>query len=520
MHTEASGVFATLNTWIDSRGVSTGLLVAVIGGLGGWAINTFRQRRRLGWRVLYDEAINQGDPFGMAEMGGAQLNQNMWEIQYRRGKGQRAYPVKKGSLVMIEIRNIAYVQINEADFGDQRKFTLMFPGRRVVHFKIRDNPEYHDLVDTREAPTPGTQNSLALPALTLDRKDGFKLLVLLVEATPEQSEKDKWELSRAERSERILLRGKVAGGRIVKYARRPRRVRLIVATAAVVTLLVGFVVGVKLANHALTPDPVCASGTVDFDGSTAFAPILNEVATEYEQDCPRAQIIVKADGSAIGLTQLEQNGKTSPPVVAMYDGLPSASPGASYRVLPVGVIIFAMVGNADLPPRLFTAGSGGMTDAQIARAFEDPAGGTPALSPVGRSDISGTREAFYSDVLHSSGASVTYARSERGTMGVLGYVNETQNAIGYAEADALPFFPEVRAIPINGYAPSRANVLNGHYDFLAAEHLYTSGRPSGLAADVIDFLTSRAVTTQLRDTSFIGCPDLGGSRLSRYCPMS
>jgi hypothetical protein len=78
----------------------------------------------------------------------------------------------------------------------------------------------------------------------------------------------------------------------------------------------------------------------------------------------------------------------------------------------------------------------------------------------------------------------------------------------------------VGAIPITGYMPTRANALNGDYDFLATEHLYTNGIPAGLAADLINFLTSSAVTALPRDTSFIACADLGGSKLSGACARS
>ena len=101
------------------------------------------------------------------------------------------------------------------------------------------------------------------------------------------------------------------------------------------------------------------------------------------------------------------------------------------------------------------------------------------------------------------------------------YVDDTERTIGYAEADALPFFPSVAAIPISvngvGYEPTRRNTRNGDYSFYATEYLYTNGIPNGLEADVIDFLTSRAVAAQLRDTSFISCPDLSGSKLSGAC---
>src|SRR5215475_1212988 len=68
-----------------------------------------------------------------------------------------------------------------------------------------------------------------------------------------------------------------------QQARYPGRFRA--GLALVMVLALGFSVagGVALANRALTPSPACAAGKIEFDGSTAFAPIINEVATEYEQ---------------------------------------------------------------------------------------------------------------------------------------------------------------------------------------------------------------------------------------------
>ena len=203
-----------------------------------------------------------------------------------------------------------------------------------------------------------------------------------------------------------------------------------------------------------------------------------------------------------------------------------------FTPLPVGVIIFAVIGNRSLPAPDFQR-DGGLTAPQIAQAFDSPASpgtGGGAYQPVGRSGPSGTREAFKLHVLASDdraeeaaaqcpapGTATGHACTEDSTLGVLNYVNGTPNAIGYAEADALPFFPEVAAIPIAGTAPTRANALSGAYTFLATEHLYTRGAPTGLAADVISFLTSAPVAAQLRTTSFIACSDLGGSKISGAC---
>ena len=148
--------------------------------------------------------------------------------------------------------------------------------------------------------------------------------------------------------------------------------------------------------------------------------------------------------------------------------------------------------------------------------------------PVGRQAGSGTAAAFSSDVLQGQYATAGTCPQPRGvcdettTLKLLTYVNKTHFAIGYAEADALPFFPRVGAIPISmngvGYAPTRLNALNGHYSYYATEYLYTKGVPAGLEADIINFLMSNAVATQLRDTSFISCSDVSKSDLSSACP--
>ena len=315
-----------------------------------------------------------------------------------------------------------------------------------------------------------------------------------------------------------------------RQARYPARFRAGVGAVVVLALVFGVAGGVALANRALTPAPTCASGKINFDGSTAFAPIMNEVAAEYQQGCPQAQITIRAVGSADGLADLERSNKTS--VVAMSDGLPQQLPGPQYVARAVGVVIFAVVGNREsLPPNLFTAGyGGGMSPAQIAQVFVHPAAVRTKFVPVGRPPGSGTRNEFSRDVLHSQYASGGTCRRPRGvcnetnTLGLLNYVDHTKNAIGYAEADALPFFPAVAAIPINvhgvGYGPTRINTLNGNYPFYATEYLYTNGVPSGLEADVINFLMSKAVAAQLHATSFISCSDLGKSTLSSACPAS
>jgi hypothetical protein len=121
MHPEANGVLVWLNALINTPQVLTALLVALIGGVGGWAVGTYRRRRRFGYSVLYDEAINQGDPFEHTAPGPAPVpGQNMWEIEYLdRDRSKPPHPVRNGSLLVIEMRNIGWEPIRESDFAGE-----------------------------------------------------------------------------------------------------------------------------------------------------------------------------------------------------------------------------------------------------------------------------------------------------------------------------------------------------------------------------------------------------------------
>jgi ABC-type phosphate transport system substrate-binding protein len=561
VHSVASGAISSINSLINTPEIFATLITAAITGLIALLVRIFSTRRRLGYSVIYDEAINQDDP--LAERGPAHRvtggykdpAQHMWEIIYEYANpadGERLelaiaptaategeqlshangeesagpevagqhdgclklvqHRVPRGSLVVMELRNVGLLPIRESDFED-REFTLRFPGRKVVHYKIRENEIYHDRVQPGLGALPIMKDSFKLPAALMNRGDHFKVLVLL-EGQP----------LRRGNAMQPFVQGSIEGGKIRPFNPRPNRWRWIALITSVM-LIVGIIIGVRLANRALVPAPNCASGKLMLEGSTAFAPIMNQVATEYEQSCSGAQITVSAVGSGQGLSALERD---PGPAVAMYDGDPPELPGPQYESQPVGDIIFDIVANRSLPKNIFETGPGqGLSRQAIAQAYSDPRVGSYA--PVGRLADSGTRQTFVKKVLagydsqdsaeaHPGSCRVAMSVClESTTMDLLNYVNSTPNAIGYAEADALTFFPDVGAIPINGYAPTRENALNGDYTFVATEYLYTKGAPGKLASDLISFLTSTPVSDQLRDTAFIPCAELRNSKLGRDC---
>jgi ABC-type phosphate transport system substrate-binding protein len=459
------------------------------------------------------------------------------------GEEGRPITVENASQVEVEIRHIGSKPIQEDDFRGADPLRVHFPGRRVMDCQARPKWLLDPALGGQRAPEPGVSDELTLPPLPMNTNTSIAVEVLLKPGPEPYGESTRPKVTG------FIVDG---GGEVKRYSRRWRRRWAAVAVVGMVGL-VASVVSV-LASRGSSPGthPVsCVSGNVSFKGSTAFAPIVNEVAGLYEQACSknRISITVRAIGSGQGLAELTGQ-KSGGQFVAMYDGKPPLrSVCGRCRATPVGVIIFAVVGNRHLWPSFFKTGYG-MSRAGITRAFENPEGEADLLhvrwvDPVGRTTVSwrtrsgrvsqapsGTRLAFAKQVLRLGGYDTT-AENNAGlcpaanentvclantTMGLLAYANSRWYSIGYAEADALLYFPNVGAIPINGVLPTRANALNGSYPFVATEYLYTQGRPTGLAAAFINFLKSSTVTAELRrGHSFIACSDLGRSALRGRC---
>jgi ABC-type phosphate transport system substrate-binding protein len=258
----------------------------------------------------------------------------------------------------------------------------------------------------------------------------------------------------------------------------------------------------------------CATGTLQLTGSTAFMPIAQAAAEAYSHDCTGATIDVSGRGSAYGLTAMQHAVASGSPsagsMIAMYDGLPSATDTTGVRPYPAGVLIFSVVAHAGLFPQ------SNITAAELRKIFVKP--GKQGVVAVGREADSGTREAFSANILKQdpspqapgkcpspTGRAVSLTGcTENGNTGVLSFVNETPNAIGYAELyGPLAGYPKVSVISIDNAAPTLKNVRNGSYGFWVVEHLYAAVRPTALTKDFLDFLPHYIESHP--PTGFIAC---------------
>jgi len=506
----------TWSSFIDFKQLLTTLLVGLITFLGGLYLiirnlPLVTRRRLITWSKLFDEPINLGPPGGP----------NMWEIT--RGEA----PITEGSLVILDIECSGTDIPEPEDWINPLSFR--FPGRQVIHFKVRDSDDIRDLVQPGPEALQGP--TIELPKIRLNHKDRFKLLVLLTGS-----------------GEGVSTTGRLQGGQIKERGLRSRQTRNIAAFATVVAVLA------LVLTTWILPDnqhPRCTSlaGDLTLSGSTAFAPIATVVSHEYQDYCKNTSFTISAVDSNEGVADLKKSLKKDPrpDEIAMSDGLQDTDPKlTSY---PVGVVFYAVVANREGAPSALDRD-------ELRRVFSDPPSpgifnaspSDPPIVAVGRPKGSGTRTTFEKKVLglnppefpeknEKSGECQTpqerkaaLERKEASpdacikdtTIDLLTYVNETPGAIGYAESDALAFFPNVKKVAIKDMLPTRDDILptrdatlKGLYPFAATEYLYTATNPPDRVNYYINFLTSHAMTVRLRGYDFIGCADFS----SRECPQ-
>jgi phosphate transport system substrate-binding protein len=510
------------------------LVCAVAASTGAYWLDKYQGWRRISWSEVYNGPINR------------HLNNQpppgMWEIHWQ---GRR---IREGSLVILEVRNSGVQTLEPEHFVAPLCFR--FEGKKVVHFKVRDAEEHLDTAlrpFVRAAITPepadgyrgGDQrqltarptDSIILPLFTLNKQEHFRLLVLL--------EEDEESGGGTAGKVPITHNGKLRGGRIKRSVGRARR-RLATAIVIVLVISLGVGTGAYANQKSLELDATCSPGTLHLTGSTAFSPIIYEVKEAYEEQCPGTNVVLSASSSEEGLQALKEHPTEN--YIAMADTVAGQELEQDLDAHRVGALVYAVVAHEDI-----TGGDSlwdkGLTINQLQQIFsrgtigDDVGGFTKTPVAVVRPKTSGTRNVFGERVLGDVSALSDVETCPRpaanapnsadapdkgpgnppriceaqSTMELLDYVNRTPNAIGYAEADALPFFPKVRTVPIDDTAPTRENVLGGDYRFWASEVLYTQPGASGLTRNFLDFLGSRGVSKLLESQGFLPCRELEDS---------
>jgi phosphate transport system substrate-binding protein len=517
-------------------------LVATFVGMAGAILSALgfarpgrmpRPRRMVNYRVHYDDALGtRPDMQGVAEL-----------VVRRKGED-----VPDASLVMIRISNEGGLDIGKEHWEMPINFT--FDGRDVVGVEVPDTgrvppglltgdqewgrlpadaPETGQVavaVDPQTIRISKGKKALELPRIGLKRKNRIRLLVLL--SGPRDHRRPG-----VEGDARIKGAGK--GGGFVREV-TPRREAFYVfgwTGFALLSLVAAILITlITQPFSSAPPTATCAPGTIEVEGSTAFAPSVAGVAQRFEHTCPSSHVQTNPSGAAIGSRgaagDLQDSG-SSPGVRATHLVISDGPVGAGYPSLvphPVAIVIFSVVVNRATKIDSLTTGQlAGIWTGQYTN-WRQLGGANLQIDIVSRTTDSGTRATFDSKILHArteiqqSSTTCTIPdliprdpviRCEKSSTGqLLTAVNAVPGAIGYAEsvAAASPdYYPNVHEIQLNGQDASPLLVKNGQYPFWAVEYMYSYGTPApgSLLSAFLGYMSTDTATSVLQNDGDIPC---------------
>lgn len=221
---------------------------------------------------------------------------------------------------------------------------------------------------------------------------------------------------------------------------------------------------------------------------TLGAKLVPQLAEQFKSQNPGTTFDIAAEGSTTGIAAIIDG--TAQIGMASRRAKPaevSAAAGKGVNMKPTIVAYdgIAVIVNANNPIK-------GLTKKQVEQIFTgevtdwSAVGGTGGkISIYTRNTSSGT----YSDFKELAMKKRDYAGSSQKMAGneqIASEVGKNPNGIGYVGL-AYDKAPGVKALPIDGTAPSVSAVQSKSYPYARPTFYYTNGEPSGVAKQFVDF---------------------------------
>lgn len=269
-----------------------------------------------------------------------------------------------------------------------------------------------------------------------------------------------------------------------------------VVLLCVVTLF--FCSSVGTASAAALDGFAGLEGTIDIAGGTAHIPVMTEAAKNIMTFNPKIRITVEGGGSGIGVQKVGEGlvsiGNTgralSEEEIAKY-GL------KSYPFALDGV---AVIIHPDNP-------LDGLSAEQIRDIFsgkitnwKEVGGKDGAIHLFTRDEASGTREVFWEKLL-KKGPIATGANVVASNGAMKSAVAQDKDAIGYAGIGHVD--QTVKAVVLDGVAPSQENAMNGSYPVVRKLYMNTKGEPPKLVKAFIDYILSPEGTAIITKSGYL-----------------
>jgi len=227
------------------------------------------------------------------------------------------------------------------------------------------------------------------------------------------------------------------------------------------------------------------SGNLSLSGSTTVLPLAQEAADMFMTDNPKVTVTVQGGGSSVGVTQVSTG------VVNIGNSSRELNPDETNKGLvdhKVAYDVIAMITNPNVPVTNLTADQAKAIFSGQAKNWSQVGGPNAPITVVIRDSSSGTREIFDQKVLAAAKtAPAAPGAIETNSNGIMRQtVASTPNSIGYISLGYID--KTVKAVNLNGVAPTLANGLNKSYPLARYLHMFTKGEATGLAQSYINFV--------------------------------
>lgn len=250
---------------------------------------------------------------------------------------------------------------------------------------------------------------------------------------------------------------------------------------------------------------------LNVSGSTTVLPIAEQAAEAFQSATPGTSVLVSGLGSSAGIEAVSagtaQIGTSSRDLKPEEGKLGLVDSAIAYDGIAVIVSPKNRVG------ALTSTQLQGIFSGRI-KNWSEVGGEDRPIELVNRDEASGTREAFQKMVMKESKFDPA-ATVLPGTGQVRDVVARAPGAIGYISLGfVVPRFSNVpvKAVAVDGVAPSEKTVADGTYPIGRVLHFFTKGKPVGTTKQFIDFVLSEVVQKGVVvDAGFIPIAE-GGKR--------